>query len=594
MKKSLTMLLCVTLLFVFSTNFSVSANITNNDFSIFTMEAEPTSEFGFIDYKFVDENGNSVDNHNREDFIPSNKKIRFFSLLPEKYDARADGYITGVKYQGESGNCWAFSTLSALETDSIINGYDTLKNADYSEAHLSWFSGRSLSDNTEDPTYGDGVNYESPYSIGGNWLTVSAPLARWNGVAKESDYPFNPYDISKMTGYPEENRYDTGSGIVLNSTEVMLDMDDTKQWILDHGSVTAALYFDEPYFNESTAAYYMDTAIGSINHQITIVGWDDNYSTDNFNTTFRPDNDGAWICKNSWSKYWGDDGYFYISYYDMTITYFAGFTAKPVTENSNNYTYNGTGYRVYFNNTSPVQTANVFTAKGCEKLTSISIYTLTKYSDVTVYIYKDIRNNYKYPNQGTLALSMETFIPREGYHTIELDKEIQLSPGSIFSVIIECVDPNGVSYIPVEYNQSNVVFSAKAGESFVNSGRSSTTWIDNTQRGWGNLYIQAFTENSHSYKTEKTESTCKTAGYEKTYCEFCGNITNEITYALSEHSYNNWTEFEINSEGNTISKKICSGCGDTITRTNRQGITVDFNEFFKIMFNLFIKFFKIT
>ena len=189
---------------------------------------------------------------------------------------------------------------------------------------------------------------------------------------------------------------------------------------------------------------------------------------------------------------------------------------------------------------------------------------------------------------------METFIPRQGYHTIELDKEIQLSPDSIFSVVVECVSKSGESFIPFEYNQSDVVYSAKAGESFVNVGRNSTTWVDNTQRGWGNLYIQAFTENCHSYKTETVESTCKTPGYEKTYCELCGNVEKEIIYALGEHSYNDWTDFEPTSDGKTVSKKICSGCGDTITRINRQGKAVDFNEFFRLIFDLFIKFFRIT
>lgn len=591
MKRIISVLICIFAILATFSGVTASANVTNDGFEFFTMETENKGDYGFADYKFIDENGNAVVNQNRLNFIPSQKKMSLFTFMPERYDSREHGYITDVKYQGDSGNCWAFSTLSALETDSIVNGYDTINEADYSEAHLSWFSGRSLTENTDDPTYGDGINYESPYSMGGNWLTVSAPLARWNGVAEEKDYPFNPYDITQMTGYPEEKRYDTGSGIVINSSEVMLDMDDTKQWIYDHGSVTAAFYFDEPYYNSSTASYYMNANKGSINHQITIVGWDDNYSADNFNSLIKPENNGAWICKNSWSEYWGDNGYFYISYYDMTITYFAGFTSKQVNENSNNYTYNGTGYRVYFSNSSPVQTANVFTAKGCEKLTSISIYTLTEASDVTIYIYKDIKKNYYYPNQGTLALTMETFIPREGYHTIGLDEEIRLTPGSIFSVVVECISQDDVSYIPFEYNQSGVVYSAKEGESFVNIGRNATTWIDNTQRGWGNLYIQAFTENSHSYITEKTESTCQTAGSEKIFCKYCGNIYNESFYALGEHNYGEWSDSEIDSNGNEVSKKICTECGNTVIRTDRPGRFVTFQEFFEIIYNLIIKIF---
>ena len=592
MKKIISILMCASVLLSTAVGFSVNAQEIEEDFNIFTMQTDTADGFGYADYKFVDENGNEEAGQNREYFVPGNSGISFFSLIPESYDSRDYGYVTDVKYQGDSGNCWAFSTLSALESDSIIQNLDTLESADYSEAHLAWFGGRSLTDNTEDPAYGDGINYDSPFLMGGNWLTTTAPLARWNGVANETDYPFYVEDLSLMTGYPEENRYDTSSGIVINSSELMLNMDDAKQWIIDHGSVTAAFYYDEPYYNSETSAYYINTG-GSINHQITIVGWDDNYSADNFSAVINPGNNGAWICKNSWSEYWGDNGYFYISYYDESITYFAGFTSKAVDENSNNYTYNGTGYGTYFNNSSPIQTANVFTAKGCEKLTSVSIYTLTDSCEVTIYIYKDIKKNYYYPNQGTLALSMETFVPREGYHTIELTEAVQLSPDSIFSVVVECLSPDGVNYIPFEYDYSGIVFSANKGESFVNIGRNATTWIDNTQRGWGNLYIQAFTENSHSYVTETTESTCQTAGSEKIICEGCGDVTSEIQFALGDHSYGEWSDFEPDTNGNKVRNKICTECGNTVIQTDKPGKIVNLNEFFEIILNLIFQFFSL-
>ena len=48
-----------------------------------------------------------------------------------------------------------------------------------------------------------------------------------------------------------------------------------------------------------------------------IIGWDDHYSRDNFNQP--PEGDGAFICANSWGGEFGDDGYFYVSYYDTNI-----------------------------------------------------------------------------------------------------------------------------------------------------------------------------------------------------------------------------------------------------------------------------------
>ena len=48
-----------------------------------------------------------------------------------------------------------------------------------------------------------------------------------------------------------------------------------------------------------------------------IVGWDDHYPKENFNMEL--EGDGAFICTNSWGEDFGDQGYFYVSYYDSNI-----------------------------------------------------------------------------------------------------------------------------------------------------------------------------------------------------------------------------------------------------------------------------------
>ncbi len=82
----------------------------------------------------------------------------------------------------------------------------------------------------------------------------------------------------------------------------------------DH-AVSIMLYMSENYVNADTAAYCYPvnrTSGKIINHIVTVVGWDDNYSKNNFLSSSNVTQDGAWIIKNSWGNQKGDDGYYYL------------------------------------------------------------------------------------------------------------------------------------------------------------------------------------------------------------------------------------------------------------------------------------------
>ncbi len=515
---------------------------------LYHFESQGVGEYGYEDFILVDENGNEV---KKAETSSTKDDLLYTVNLPSSYDSRDYGYITSPKNQGSTGNCWAFGTISALETDSIVKGIDDLETADYSEAHLVWFAKNSATTDTTHPTYGEGSTNSDPYtgsSAGGNWQYSTNALARWSGLAEDSDYPFYPYNATQMGNYPESQRYDTGSGIVINSTEMMLDSNDMKQWIMEHGSVTAAYYHNDAYLNTSTYAYNCNATFTS-NHMITIVGWDDSYSRENFLTNYRPASNGAWLVKNSWGENWGLDGYFWLSYEDPSIKQKVGFSSRSAGNAKNNYTYTAEGWVYTISLSGVFKYSNVFTAKDYEVISAVATYACNPNTDLTVSIYTDLPSNYTNPAQGTLAATWSTHIDREGYHTLSVPEntEVLLEPDMIYSVVIQTSCPD------IEKNQApmeHINYPAEAGESFFGS---KYAWYDNTQYNYANYCVQALTveheheysiiskNNEHPHTTTKTCSICNESVSENVYdklCPYCNFTFTETTsdeYTITDY-----------------------------------------------------------
>lgn len=559
---------------------------------ILSVEIGGKSEYGYVEYNFLNSEGEEIDLFDFS-YLPDSKtsdrnnsasmfsSYSAMSSIPSSYDSRNNGYITSVKQQGVSGNCWAFSTLSMLETDAIIKGFDDIGSADYSEAHFSWFTSRSLTDNADDPTYGDGYISDEPYLSGGNWIIAAGSLSRWTGAAEEADYPFNYRDLSAMGNYDESCRYDTGSGTVIDSAQSLLGMDDAKSWIMEHGSATLSFYFSEDCFNSGTSAYYY-AGEHSINHEITVVGWNDNYSRLNFNSASRPSANGAWLCKNSWGRTWGDNGYFWISYYDNSIGQFAGISSRSADDFYRNYTYNGAGWQSYINHVGTAKIANVFKAKGSELITDISTYVMMPEQEVCVYIYKNLPSSYRNPEQGSLALKKTFVVDRPGYHILNLGSEIAVNANTVFSVVIEYVAEDGATvYFPIEADsQGTNSYHADKGESFLNLPSYNLGWYDVLSYSVKNNYIQAFTKCNHKSFTETSYATCENDGFEKTTCSVCNKVLNETVIPAAGHDFTDWTDYIYDvTSGDEVRTRYCLECGvresDSI-RYYRNTIKIDF------------------
>ncbi|MCA1808310.1 MAG: hypothetical protein LC725_02435, partial [Lentisphaerae bacterium] len=208
--------------------------------------------------------------------------------LPTSFDLRTAGKVTAIRDQGQEGACWSFAAYGSMESCLLVKNAGTW---DFSENHMVNLHGGDWGRND-----------------GGNEFLATAYLARWTGPVLETEDPY-PSTTSPAGLRPRKHIQQV---IYLPARRSAGDNNAIKQALMDYGALYTSMYAGN-YLNEATAGYYYN-GTKSPNHAVTIVGWDDNYSKNNFKTT--PPGNGAFIVKNSWGTGWGASGYFYASYHD--------------------------------------------------------------------------------------------------------------------------------------------------------------------------------------------------------------------------------------------------------------------------------------
>lgn len=438
-------------------------------------------------FKYTEE---IVFSENGEDYIPFSVLQNYFSyhfkwdyenttvfltnqkqdekIYPFAYDYRNIGRIIRVNDQAELGTCWAFAALTAMETTFMPE-----KIYDFSEDHMSLNNGFNLTQ-TE----------------GGKYNMAMAYLASWAGPVYEEQDPYGD-------GYSPE-----GLKSAFHVQEIQIipskDLEGIKKAVFLYGGVQSSLYMplgytyeeSSEYYNAEHSAYYH---IGNekANHNVVIVGWDDSYSADNFIT--RPEGDGAFICVNSWGEEFGEEGFFYVSYYDSGIgVHNMVYTCIEDNDNYDNiYQSDICGWVGQLGyNRDYGYFANVYTANNNEKLEAVGFYATTPQTSYEVYVVENFQDEKSFANKQKLA---EGSLSNGGYYTIELDKAVYLPKDSRYAVVVYINSPSSEGPIAIECVTSGFTSDVDIndGEGYISLHGSLWENVEETQNC--NICLKAYT-----------------------------------------------------------------------------------------------------
>ncbi len=404
-----------------------------------------------------------------------------------------------VRNQSPYGSCWAFASLSPAEIMTKRQGTEK----DLSELHLAYFSYNTVNDPL------GGLSGDSNACIGdnfmergGNMYFSGKVLANWIGAADESAAPYDSATDAIANGLDSSIAYEDSMHLqgayIVSLSE---DADLVKEYIKKYGGVGVAYghYSDADFYNEDNYAYYCDQS-ASANHAVTVVGWDDNFAASNF--SLQPEGNGAWLIRNSWGgEGYGQYGYFWLSYYDMTLDDSAyAFVFESADNYDHNYQYDGAMYESYLGQNGSITTANIFKPAvyngNGEVLSAVGISVGSVNTDYTIQVYTNL-NDGNNPESGELVSKATTTgkTTAEGYYTIPLNYPVTLRNGAAFAVVVTLTKDSDRPYMGMERSTTGswyqIIANAESGQSFVKVGNS---WLDYGDEYNRNIKIKAFTE----------------------------------------------------------------------------------------------------
>lgn len=422
-------------------------------------------------------------------------KLEANGKVYRKYDLREVKAVSKIKNQFRDGGCRSFAALGALESHiKLKTGIELDLSENNFENRQGFYFG------TNNVRQGRNRNSDIPYLVNyGSILEEDDPYIPMKGEGGEGNYltqeqvnaaaknPVIKDGVKQIMGFDFLKTVDTTKVISAEDDELL----QIKEAIAKNGGVVADMYMahdgnktfpytDVKYYNPETKAYYFDgkdsdrtskyktvEADGvkyGANHAITIVGWDDDFSKDNFTT--KPEIDGAWIVRDAQSEAFGDKGYFYVSFQSVSMGENPYVFTEVIEPQYSIYQHDElafTGFREGINFATDEKDVlfNRYKAVSDSKIDKIGFYTTKKNAEYEVYLIPDFDSfasdatdlgedeaeafytmiqDYK-----VLSGTAET----AGYHTLDIpaDKAISITKGKDFVVGIwtrnsDAEDPN--------------------------------------------------------------------------------------------------------------------------------------------------------
>ncbi len=398
-----------------------------------------------------------------------------------KYDPRQAGIGTDIRSQGNYRLCWMFAAAAAAEQNVSLN-YG--RKFDISEAHGAVATSRTIIPIAfEDDTPNIHEFYVDNSDLGGGFYRGMQYLTNWNSpifyydtIDWHSAVPESSYELNKIPLNGSALLDDSFSEAkpLFNVTDAFYidcSMTSIKAAVKQYGAAVISLHFqslctktdtnmeknyffaDNYNFEDSKIKYDND-------HSVAIVGWDDNYSKENFgtgNVGHKPTNDGAWLIKNSWG---GKMGYIWVSYdeasiYRSNISTISGIQKATDNEYMLSYDFQPIQPNVDVCYCDTVYMCNIYDVKdyvdNYDRIDKVMLYLRTTGCTYNIRILQLNNDSLPADLSNYSKLYSGTYVG-EGYLTVNLDNDFLFSSYDKCAIIVELnpLNENSKIYLPTE------------------------------------------------------------------------------------------------------------------------------------------------